>query len=115
MGHGIRGHGLDAAATALKMTEAELRTALAGGKTLAQVAQDKGVSVDTLVAAMVKAEKARIEQAVTDKRLTRGEADVRLADLTARVTERVNSTRPGRPHLDRPAPDPSASASTKAS
>lgn len=98
-GGGFGGHGADlsAAATALGMTEADLRTALESGKTLAQVATDKKVSVDTLVAALVKAETARIAQEVTDKKLTQAQADERLADLKARITDRVNSTRPTRP------------------
>jgi hypothetical protein len=96
-GRGGRGPGLAAAATALKMTEADLHTALHEGKSLAQVAKDKGVSVDTLIAALVKAEKERIAQDVADGRLTQAEADQRLADVTERVTERVNRTHPARP------------------
>lgn len=69
-GHGPRGFGphkrhlhpgrawLESAASYLGMTEANLRAALEDGKTLAQVAKDRGKSVDGLVQAMV-AEKAR--------------------------------------------------------
>ena len=106
-GPGGRGRDLSTAATALGLSEDELRTALEGGKTLAQVAEDEGVDVDTLIAALVKAETERINEAVTDGRLTQAEADERLADLEARVTERVNSTRPARPHGDRPDDDTS--------
>jgi len=113
-GHGRggfhRGPGLAAAASALKMTEAELRTALDGGKTLAQVAKDKNVPVATLVAALVKAEQAETAQAVKDGRITQAQADERLKDLTARVTERVNSTRPN--HRDRGADAPGNSSGT---
>jgi hypothetical protein len=49
------------------------------------------VSVDTLVDALVQAEEDRVAQAVEDDELTQGEADERLADVVARVTERVNS------------------------
>jgi hypothetical protein len=80
------------------MTEAELRTALEGGSTLAKVAEGKGVPLDTLITALVDAEKTRIAQDVTDGRLTQAQADARLADVTQRVTDRVNSTRP--PHPD---------------
>jgi hypothetical protein len=93
-GRGGRGMDLATAATTLKLTEAELRTALVGGKTLAQVAADQDVAVTTLVDALVKAERERTAQAVTDGRLTQAQADERLTDVTARVTERVNSTRP---------------------
>jgi polyhydroxyalkanoate synthesis regulator phasin len=96
LGHG--GHhggdriGLETAADALGLTEAELRTALEpDGTSLADVAQDQGVDVGTLVDALVQAQQDRIAQAVEDGRLTQAEADERLADLEARVTERVNS------------------------
>ena len=97
---GIGGHGdhhgrldLETAATALGMTEDELRTALeTDGTSLAQVAEDQGVEVGTLVDALVKAEQERITQAVEDGRLTQEQADEWLADLEERVTERVNST-----------------------
>jgi polyhydroxyalkanoate synthesis regulator phasin len=96
LGHG--GHhggdriGLETAADALGLTEAELRTALeSDGTSLADVAQAQGVDVGTLVDALVQAQQDRIAQAVEDGRLTQAEADQRLADLEARVTERVNS------------------------
>jgi hypothetical protein len=86
---------LSAAATALGMTESELRTALApDGTSLAGVAEAQGVDVDTLVEALVQAQQERIEQAVEDGRITQAEADERLADLEARVTERVTSENP---------------------
>jgi polyhydroxyalkanoate synthesis regulator phasin len=95
-GHGGHGAGrpdLAAAATALGMTADELATALqADGASLATVAGQQGVAVDTLVAALRDAEEARIAQAVTDGRITQEQADQRLADLTARITERVNAT-----------------------
>ncbi len=98
-----RGADLDAAAKALGVTAADLRTALQGGRTLAQVAADKRVPVATLVTALVDAEKAELAQAVKDGRLTQAQADQRGADLTARVTDRVNATRPARgTHLPGP-------------
>ncbi len=93
-GHG-RGPDLGVAAEALGMSEEDLRTALAAdGATLARVAEDRGVAVDTLVQALVAAEQERIAEAVADGRLTQAEADERLADLEQRVTERVE-TEPG--------------------
>ncbi|HZH20881.1 MAG TPA: hypothetical protein VEZ18_11875 [Geodermatophilus sp.] len=90
-------HGLDAAAEALGMTEDELRTALqADGATLAQVAEDQGVALDTLVDALVTAQREGISKAV-ESGMPQEVADERLADLEERVTEWVNST-----HEDRP-------------
>jgi hypothetical protein len=98
--HGGDRLGLETAAEALGMTEDELRTALEpDGTSLADVAEDQGVDVDTLVDALVQAQQDRIAQAVEDGRLTQEEADERLADLEERVTERVNSDAPDRgPH-----------------
>jgi hypothetical protein len=96
-GRGGLGADLSTAAKALGMTEAELRTAVESGKSLAQVAKDKSVSVDTVVDALVKAAKERLAQEVTDGHLTQAQADARVADLTTRITEHVNSTRPKRP------------------
>ncbi len=96
-GPGGGGHTLSTAASALEMTEADLRTALGSDKSLADIAKTKNVAVDTLIAALVKAEKERIAKAVTDKKITQAQADERLADLTKRVTDRVNSVRPARP------------------
>ena len=59
------------------------------------------MDVDTLVDALVQAQQDRIAQAVEDGRLTQEEADERLADLEARVTERVNSDDPVRGHHGR--------------
>ena len=99
--HGHHGgwFGLDTAAEALGMTEDELRTALeADGATLAKVAGEKGVAVDSLVDALVKAKQERIAQAV-ESGMPQDVADERLADLEQQVTEWVNSTHedmPGR-------------------
>jgi lambda repressor-like predicted transcriptional regulator len=99
--HGHHGgwFGLDTAAEALVMTEDELRTALeADGATLAKVAEEKGVAVDALVDALVKAKQERIAQAV-ESGMPQDVADQRLADLEQQVTEWVNSTHedmPGR-------------------
>ena len=91
-GHRGFGPSLSAAATALGMTEDELRTALqTDGTTLADVAGDQGVEVDALVDALVTAQQERIAAAVEDGRITQEQADERLADLEERVTERVNS------------------------
>jgi hypothetical protein len=96
-GPGMRGGAeLAAAAKALGMSEADLRTALMSGKSLAAVAKEKNVSVDTLVAALVTAAKADLAQAVKDGRLTQAEADARAKDLQARITDRVNATPPPR-------------------
>lgn len=85
---------LDVAADYLGLSETELRTQLRSGKSLAQVAKDRGKSVDGLVDALVADARERVEAAVAAGRLTRAKADQVLADLEQRVTARVNSTPP---------------------
>ncbi len=92
-GHHGGGFDLAAAATALGMSEEDLRTALdADGVTLAQIAEDQGVAVDTLVTALTEAAEERIAQAVEDGRITQKEADERLSGLRERITEQVDAT-----------------------
>jgi hypothetical protein len=87
--------GLDAAASYLGLTEAELRTQLASGKTLAQIAKDHGKSVDGLVQALVKDAEAKIDAAVASGRLTSAEADKAKSTLEQAVTDLVNGKFPG--------------------
>ena len=86
----------DAAAKALGMTTDELRAAVKGGKTLAEVAKDQKVSVDSLVKAMVAATEARLATAVKDGAMTQAQADTMKSSLTQRITDRVNGIRPDR-------------------
>ncbi len=119
MGHGpFAGHPLEAAAKALGMSEADLRAALRGGKTIAAVAQDKGVALDTVVDALVADASSRIDQAVTAGRLTQQQADSLKSTLKDRVTRLVQNPppMPRRPHDrgDGPPPAPGASGSGSA-
>ena len=83
-------HDLDAAASYLGMTEAELRAELEDGKSLAEVAKAEGKSVDGLVQALVAGAEKRLADAVADGRLTQAQADQIESDLEERVTELVN-------------------------
>ena len=86
----------DAAAKALGLTTDKLRAALQSGKSLADVAKDQKVSVDTLVKAMVAATKDRLAAAVKDGKITQERADRIMSSLTQRITDQVDSVRPGR-------------------
>jgi hypothetical protein len=92
-GHGGRHHDLADAAAYLGLTEAQLTTALSGGKTLAQVADaTSGKSASGLIDALVAAEKTEIAADVKAGRLTQAQADERLANLRAHETAEVNGT-----------------------
>ncbi|MGE5273379.1 MAG: hypothetical protein ACM3QU_06340 [Verrucomicrobiota bacterium] len=96
--HGIGGHGfghLSAAAAYLGLSESELQTQLASGKTLADVAKAQGKSVDGLVSALLADEKKELDAAVAAGRLTQAQADELLASAEQRITAMVNGTMPG--------------------
>jgi hypothetical protein len=89
------GVALDTAATYLGVTKDELRTDLRSGKTLADVARDKGKSVDGLVSALVDAAKKQLDRAVAAGKLTSDQEKSIESDLQQRITHVVNGTRPG--------------------
>jgi ribosomal protein S20 len=95
-GHALGGHfmQLDAAASYLGLTEAQLRTQLANGKTLAQIANDRNKSVSGLVDTMTAAAKKQLDAAVAAGRLSQQQADRVLSDLKQRTTDLVSGKRP---------------------
>lgn len=56
---------LSIAAEALGVSEADLRTALEGGKTIAQVAQEQGVDVNTVIDALVADAQTNLRDRIT--------------------------------------------------
>ena len=80
----------EAAASYLGLSESELESRLAQGKTLAQIAKDRGKSVDGLVDALVKAAEDRIDAAVDSGKLTKSQADDLKSGLRERMTRIVN-------------------------
>lgn len=83
-------HGLDAAATYLGLTEAQLESRINNGKTLAQIAEAEGKSVDGLKAAMLKDARAKLDEAVKAGRLSKAEEQQVLKDLGQRIEDLVN-------------------------
>ncbi|HZR93381.1 MAG TPA: hypothetical protein VFA44_13350 [Gaiellaceae bacterium] len=86
--------GLDAAAGYLGLSEAELRSELGSGKSLADIAKAQGKSVDGLEQALLAAAKTKLDQAVADGRITSAQRDQIMADLKSRVADLVNRTLP---------------------
>ena len=66
-------------ATLLGMTPDQIWAERVQGKTLADIAKDKGVDTQELVDALVASQKTMLDQAVTDNRLTQAQADKWLA------------------------------------
>jgi hypothetical protein len=80
------------------MSVEDLRTALGGGKSLAAIAQEKGIGVSKVVEALVAEFKAHLDEHVASGRNTRAEADQMLATDRTRIEAFVNGTAPaGRP------------------
>jgi hypothetical protein len=84
-GRGLGQVELEAAAKVLGMTTDELSSALQGGKTLEQLAQDANVDIqavqDAIQAAHATEMRTRIQQAVTDGTITQENADWLLEGL----------------------------------
>ena len=89
LGFGPHADFLATAADYLGMSEDDLREAL-DDKTLAEIAKDKAKSVSGLVAALVAAEDKKIDEAVTDGRITKSQATEIKARLQDRMEALVN-------------------------
>ena len=84
-------HGLDAAATYLGLTDAQLRSRLNGGKTLAEIAKAENKSVDGLKTAMQKDAKEKLDAEVKAGRLSKDDETQVLKDLDNRIDDLVNA------------------------
>mgnify|MGYP000164939826 FL=1 len=98
MFHRHGGHGpiqnLASVATALNMSEADIRTQLDSGKSLADIATAQNVSVQSVIDAVVADMKAHVATEVASGEITQTEADAKLADVVAHATDMVNGVRP---------------------
>jgi hypothetical protein len=70
---------LENLAVKLNMTVDDLKAAIEEGKTIAEIAESQGISMDELQAEKEETMIARINQAVTDGKLTQEEADKIIA------------------------------------
>ena len=86
-----------AAASYLGLTEAELRTQLESGKSLADVAKAQGKSVDGLKKALVFDVKAKLDQAVKDGKITAAQRNEMLARFEEHVDDLIAGVRPAGP------------------
>jgi hypothetical protein len=90
-GGGLGGHGV--AAQYLGISPATLRGELQSGKSLAQIASSTpGKSVEGLKAAIVSAEKTRLEKAESSGLMTSQQEQERLGDLSSRIEALLQRT-----------------------
>lgn len=85
------------AATALGMSVADLQAQLQSGKTLAQIAQAKGVEVQKVIDALVAEANTRIDQAASAGKLDASKVPTLKQEAAQRITSMVNDgpRRPG--------------------
>ena len=81
-------------ASLLGLSTDELRTQLQSGKSLADIAKAQSVDVAKVIEMIVADIKTKLTAKVTSGELTQAEADAKLTEITARVTEMVNNVRP---------------------
>jgi hypothetical protein len=100
-GPGMMGPGGQVITDALGMTQQELRAELQAGKSLAQVAEAKGVSRDTLKAKLLEAHKARIDAAVAAGRMTAEQAQKANERINANIDQMLDRVPGQRPQRQR--------------
>jgi hypothetical protein len=74
------------------MTAAELREALAEGKTIAQIAEENGVDPQVIAGAYLSEIGEKLNEAVVDGKLTQERADWMLEQAETKVTEQLDRT-----------------------
>ncbi len=95
-GLGMMGAELSGLAQFLGMPEADVRTALQSGKTLAQLAQERGKSRDDLKTYLSAQARTRLDQAVRDGKLTQDQANQRLQQMTTELDRLIDGQMPQR-------------------
>jgi polyhydroxyalkanoate synthesis regulator phasin len=83
---------LSVAAEKLGMTVEELQTELEADKTIADVAEAKGVELATIIDAYVAAKQEQVQQMVTDGRITQEQADKMIENLREQAQERLEGS-----------------------
>jgi hypothetical protein len=93
------GADLSTAAKYLGLSESALRDQLQDGKSLADVAKAQSKDVDGLEQAILAAQKADLDEAVSDKKLTQSQADDVYSRLKDHIDDVVNGKLGDRPRL----------------
>jgi len=89
-GAGRCGQGLEAVAEAVGVSTDELREALGGGQTIAEVAEANGTDPQDVIDALVAGGTERLDAAVADGRIDQATADERIETLPERAADLVN-------------------------
>jgi hypothetical protein len=87
------GAAADKVGQVLGMKPADIQKQEAQGKSLADIAKEKGVSTDKVVETILAPRQQALQQAVKDGRITQAQADAMLQQMKARIQQGV--TTPG--------------------
>jgi len=91
----MRGHLMKAeVAEFIGITPEELRDAVVGGQSVAQVAEANGVSAADLAAYLLDELTTRVNEAVADGKIDQARADEILANAPAKIDEKINRVGP---------------------
>ena len=95
-GPGMFGRGVasEALTDLLGLDAQELRQQLRDGATLAEIATTQGVEPQAVIDELVAELTERVDNAVEDGRIDQTEADQKLVDAEAKITDMVNNGRP---------------------
>ncbi|MGE5590400.1 MAG: hypothetical protein ACM3ZA_07265 [Bacillota bacterium] len=95
-GSGVRiGPLSDQVASLLGMSLTDLQAARQSGKSLAEIAAEKGISRDTLVADLLKLHQDAVAARVADGKLTQAQADQITAAMESRIEAMVDAVGTG--------------------
>lgn len=90
--HGrVRDHTVEAAATVLGLEPEELLSELKDGKTMAEVAEEQGVTVDEFTAAMLPQVRQELDALVAEGKLTQEQADAVFERVEENIDRIVNA------------------------
>jgi len=80
-----------ASAKTMGIAQTELVAALNGGKSIAEVATEKGVALDKIVDAVIAPRAEALKTSVASGRLTQAQADTMLATMKANITAQLKA------------------------
>jgi hypothetical protein len=95
MGHYFSGTMTTIIAETLGITVEELQAARIEGKSLAQLAEEKNISVDNLKNKLIQARTAELEQLVSDGVLTQAQMDAMIANLVPMINATIKNNNLG--------------------
>ena len=94
MSYRIRGAIREAAARSLGLDPAQMKQGMAAGKSIADLAQEKGIAVQQVKEAMRAAGEAQLTALAQQGKLTQAEADERRRGLAADIDKMI-AMKPG--------------------